>query len=114
MGLPADHQMVAENEDAVPRDLPQDVFLGEQLAVAHKVAGVDGAIPLALGDAEEVLPFLAEAQSMQVKESLRALWLLATSPLLAALLLTALGVIAGLAPASRAMAIKPVDAMRDE
>ena len=33
---------------------------------------------------------------------------------LAALLLTALGVIAGLAPASRAMAIKPVDAMRDE
>ena len=33
---------------------------------------------------------------------------------IAALLLTALGVIAGLAPASRAMAIKPVDAMRDE
>lgn len=32
----------------------------------------------------------------------------------AALLLTLLGVIAGLAPASRAMAIKPVDAMRDE
>ena len=32
----------------------------------------------------------------------------------AALLLTVLGVIAGLAPASRAMAIKPVDAMRDE
>ncbi len=32
----------------------------------------------------------------------------------AALLLTALGVLAGLAPASRAMAIKPVDAMRDE
>ena len=32
----------------------------------------------------------------------------------AALLLTALGVAAGLAPASRAMAIKPVDAMRDE
>ena len=32
----------------------------------------------------------------------------------AALLLSALGVIAGLAPASRAMAIKPVDAMRDE
>ncbi len=33
---------------------------------------------------------------------------------LAALMLTALGVIAGLAPASRAMSIKPVDAMRDE
>ena len=33
---------------------------------------------------------------------------------IAALLLTALGVVAGLAPASRAMAIKPVDAMRDE
>ena len=32
----------------------------------------------------------------------------------AALLLTLLGVVAGLAPASRAMAIKPVDAMRDE
>ena len=32
----------------------------------------------------------------------------------AALLLTVLGVIAGLAPASRALAIKPVDAMRDE
>ena len=32
----------------------------------------------------------------------------------AALLLTVLGVVAGLAPASRAMAIKPVDAMRDE
>ena len=34
--------------------------------------------------------------------------------ILAALLLTVLGVAAGLAPASRAMAIKPVDAMRDE
>ena len=33
---------------------------------------------------------------------------------LAALLLTALGVLAGLAPALRAMGIKPVDAMRDE
>ena len=33
---------------------------------------------------------------------------------IAALLLTLLGVIAGLAPATRAMAIKPVDAMRDE
>ncbi len=33
---------------------------------------------------------------------------------LAALLLTVLGVLAGLAPASRAMKIKPVDAMRDE
>lgn len=32
----------------------------------------------------------------------------------AAALLTVLGVVAGLAPASRAMAIKPVDAMRDE
>ena len=32
----------------------------------------------------------------------------------AVLLLTVLGVVAGLAPASRAMAIKPVDAMRDE
>lgn len=32
----------------------------------------------------------------------------------AAALLTLLGVVAGLAPASRAMAIKPVDAMRDE
>lgn len=34
--------------------------------------------------------------------------------ILAALLLTALGVVAGLAPAKRAMDIKPVDAMRDE
>lgn len=34
--------------------------------------------------------------------------------IVAALLLTVLGVAAGLAPASRAMAIKPVDAMRDE
>jgi putative ABC transport system permease protein len=33
---------------------------------------------------------------------------------LAAMLLTLLGVVAGLMPASRAMAIKPVDAMRDE
>ena len=32
----------------------------------------------------------------------------------AALLLTALGVVAGLMPATRAMAVKPVDAMRDE
>ena len=32
----------------------------------------------------------------------------------AALMLTLLGIVAGLAPASRAMAIKPVDAMRDE
>jgi putative ABC transport system permease protein len=34
--------------------------------------------------------------------------------ILAALLLTVLGVLAGLAPALRAMKIKPVDAMRDE
>ena len=34
--------------------------------------------------------------------------------IIAVLLLTVLGVVAGLAPASRAMAIKPVDAMRDE
>ena len=34
--------------------------------------------------------------------------------MLAALLLTVLGVVAGLMPASRAMQIKPVDAMRDE
>ena len=34
--------------------------------------------------------------------------------IIAALLLTLLGVLAGLAPAYRAMAIKPVDAMRDE
>ena len=34
--------------------------------------------------------------------------------MLAALLLSVLGVVAGLMPASRAMAIKPVDAMRDE
>ena len=33
---------------------------------------------------------------------------------LAALLLTVLGVLAGLMPALRAMQIKPVDAMRDE
>ena len=32
----------------------------------------------------------------------------------AALMLTVLGIVAGLAPASRAMSIKPVDAMRDE
>ena len=32
----------------------------------------------------------------------------------AAALLAALGVLAGLAPAARAMAIKPVDAMREE
>lgn len=32
----------------------------------------------------------------------------------AVLILTALGVLAGLAPALRAMSIKPVDAMRDE
>lgn len=34
--------------------------------------------------------------------------------LLVALMLTVLGVLAGLAPSSRAMQIKPVDAMRDE
>ena len=34
--------------------------------------------------------------------------------ILAALLISLMGVIAGLAPALRAMAIKPVDAMRDE
>jgi len=34
--------------------------------------------------------------------------------ILAAALLTVLGVVAGLMPASRAMQIKPVDAMRDE
>jgi len=34
--------------------------------------------------------------------------------ILAALLLSVLGVLAGLAPALRAMKVKPVDAMRDE
>ena len=34
--------------------------------------------------------------------------------ILAALLLAVLGVLAGLAPALRAMKVKPVDAMRDE
>ena len=34
--------------------------------------------------------------------------------ILAASLLTVLGVVAGLMPAARAMQIKPVDAMRDE
>jgi putative ABC transport system permease protein len=34
--------------------------------------------------------------------------------MLSALLLTVLGVLAGLAPSLRAMNIKPVDAMRDE
>jgi putative ABC transport system permease protein len=32
----------------------------------------------------------------------------------AALMVSAMGVLAGLAPAARAMSIKPVDAMRDE
>jgi putative ABC transport system permease protein len=34
--------------------------------------------------------------------------------ILAALVVSAMGVMAGLAPAARAMSIKPVDAMRDE
>ena len=34
--------------------------------------------------------------------------------IVAALLVSVMGVIAGLAPAARAMSIKPVDAMRDE
>ena len=34
--------------------------------------------------------------------------------ILCALVIAAMGVLAGLAPAARAMAIKPVDAMRDE
>ena len=37
-----------------------------------------------------------------------------STAMLSALLLTVLGVLAGLAPALRAMNIKPVDAMRDE
>jgi putative ABC transport system permease protein len=32
----------------------------------------------------------------------------------AALMVSAMGILAGLAPAARAMSIKPVDAMRDE
>jgi len=34
--------------------------------------------------------------------------------ILAALIVSVMGVLAGLAPAARAMSIKPVDAMRDE
>ena len=34
--------------------------------------------------------------------------------MLAVMILTVLGLLAGLAPAARAMNIKPVDAMRDE
>jgi putative ABC transport system permease protein len=34
--------------------------------------------------------------------------------ILCAVIIAAMGVLAGLAPASRAMSIKPVDAMRDE
>ena len=59
---------------------------------------------------------LAGADALSVKDGIQTarFQVSFTAALLSVVMLTVLGVVAGLAPASRAMEIKPVDAMRDE
>ena len=92
---------------ATPRDILSQIILESisltlvagsfGIVFAVQLLRLTGTIAAAAGE--------APAESFQIN-----FW----TAVIAALLLTALGVVAGLAPASRAMAIKPVDAMRDE
>ena len=87
---------------AVPRDiLSQIIWESVALTLAAGSTGIVFSVPIL-----NVVEALTKHQAaFQI-----SFW----TAILAALLLSVLGVLAGLAPALRAMKIKPVDAMRDE
>lgn len=87
---------------ATPKDILLQIILESiTLTIASGTAGIVFAVLL--------------LSSLEVATSHQAAFQIGFWPAVAALfLLTLLGVLAGLAPASRAMKIKPVDAMRDE
>ena len=87
---------------AVPRDiLSQIIWESVVLTLAAGSAGIVFSV-LILNVVEKIVP---QPVTFQI-----TFW----TAILAALLLSVLGVLAGLAPALRAMKVKPVDAMRDE
>lgn len=92
---------------ATPRDiLSQVIFESIALTLAAGSFGIVFAVQLL-----QLMSIAVSSGGQQGPVSFQiGFWTAVT----AALLLTALGVAAGLAPASRAMGIKPVDAMRDE
>ena len=90
---------------ATPRDILSQIIMESiSLTLAAGSFGIVFSV-LLLSLLEKIVEATGESANFQI-----SFW----TAVIAALLLTALGVIAGLAPASRAMAIKPVDAMRDE
>jgi len=86
---------------AVPRDiLSQIIWESVSLTLAAGSAGIVFSVLIL-----NVVEMISGKPVFQIN-----FW----TAILAALLLSVLGVLAGLAPAMRAMKIKPVDAMRDE
>ena len=86
---------------ATPRDILGQIML--ESVTLTLVAGMFGIVVSVL--------VLAGADTMNPDAGFQiSFW----TAIAAALLLAALGVLAGLAPATRAMSVKPVDAMRDE
>ena len=86
---------------ATPRDILGQIML--ESVTLTLVAGMFGIVVSVL--------ILAGADALKPDAGFQiGFW----TAIAAALLLAALGVLAGLAPATRAMAVKPVDAMRDE
>ena len=92
---------------ATPRDILSQIIL-ESISLTL-VAGSFGIV-----FAVQLLRLLETIVKMNPDNPAASFQIGFWTAVVAALLLTALGVVAGLAPASRAMAIKPVDAMRDE
>ncbi|MBO4455758.1 MAG: ABC transporter permease [Bacteroidales bacterium] len=90
---------------ATPRDILSQIIMESiSLTLAAGSFGIVFSV-LLLSLLEKIVAATGDSINFQI-----GFW----TAVVAALMLTALGVIAGLAPASRAMAIKPVDAMRDE
>ena len=86
---------------ATPRDILGQIML--ESVTLTLVAGMFGIVVSVL--------VLAGADAMEPDAGFQiSFW----TAIAAALLLAVLGVLAGLAPAMRAMSVKPVDAMRDE
>ena len=92
---------------ATPRDILSQIIL-ESISLTL-VAGSFGIV-----FAVQLLRLLETIVKMNPDNPAASFQIGFWTAVVAALLLTALGVAAGMAPASRAMAIKPVDAMRDE
>lgn len=91
---------------ATPKMILSQIIL--ESIILTLIAGCSGIVfaVLILGTADNI----AIKDGIQMAEFQVNFW----TAVFAVLLLTILGVLAGLAPASRAMQIKPVDAMRDE